>query len=220
MVRRRPSALQRWMGRKLRSGRHYRLRPKREGRSFPGCRGGGTRKVVTILDREKPEKSHRHPQFLPGGKDLLFTITTPDMTSFDEARIAVVSLDTGQRRVVVEGGTNPGFVSTGHLVYVRGGSLIAVPFDLRRLEIAGQPARVVDGVSVLEDGGLAVFSIAESGSIAYVRGSADERRDRVVVPPGKIEPVVDPVGQEPCACHRTGNGWRSRSKGRTIDVGA
>ena len=94
---------------------------------------------------------------------MLFTITTPDMNSFDEARIAVVSLDTGQRRVLFDGGTNPRFVSTGHLLYVRGGSLVAVPFDLRRLEIAGQPAPVVDGVNVLDDGGVADFSIADSG---------------------------------------------------------
>ena len=69
---------------------------------------GGTPEVLTRLDEH--EKSHRWPQFLPGSKAVLFSIQTPDMTSFDEARIAVVSLDTGQRRVVLNGGTNPRFV--------------------------------------------------------------------------------------------------------------
>jgi len=167
--------------------------PNARGGLFRVAAAGGTPQVVTMLDSVKHEKSHRHPQFLPGAKAVLFTITTSDMTSLDEGRIAVVSLETGQRRVVVDGGTNPWFASTGHLLYVRGGSLVAVPFDLRRLEIAGLPAPVVDGVSVLEDGGFAVFGIAQSGLLAYVRGNAHERRDRVVWVDrqGKIEPVMD-----------------------------
>ena len=167
--------------------------PKARSGLFRVAAAGGMAQVFTVLDREKHEKSHRHPHFLPDGKSVVFTVTTSDMNSFDEARIAVVSLATGQRHVVLDGGTNPRFVSTGHLLYVRGRSLIAVPFDLRGLAIVGQPAPVVEGVSVLDDGGVADFDIAENGLMAYVRGDAHERRDRVVWVDrqGRTEPAID-----------------------------
>jgi serine/threonine-protein kinase len=151
---------------------------------------GGTPQVLTTL--EAHEKSHRWPQFIPGSRAVLFTITTPDMTSFDGARIGVVSLDTHQRRVVLDGGTNPRFVSTGHLVYLRGASLVAIPFDPRRLEITGQPAAALDGVSVF-DAGDAQFAVAQTGLVAYVRGEVHTGHDRLVWVDrhGKVESLMD-----------------------------
>ena len=96
---------------------------------------GGTPKPLTVPDRKKGEVSHRWPEILPGGKARLFTIWTG--SSFDDARIGVLSLKTGEQRVLVEGGTYPRYVSSGHVVYARAGGLLAVPFDLRRLEVTG-----------------------------------------------------------------------------------
>ncbi len=141
---------------------------------------GGTPQVVTRLDEQEHEKSHRFPQFLPDGKTVLFTIVPTDITSFEEARIALLSLDTGKRRVLFKGGSNPKFVSTGHVIYARGASLYAVPFDLRRLEITGQPAPVMDGVHASAEYGFADFSLAANGSLAYIPGGLRES-DRSVV---------------------------------------
>ena len=141
---------------------------------------GGTTQVLTTLDEGKQEKSHRFPQFLPDGRSVLFNIVSADTKSFDEARIAVLSLDTGQIRVLLDGGTNPRFVPTGHLIYVRGTSLIAVPFDPGRLEITGQSIPVLDGVSTTAGHGLALVSVAESGLLAYVRGDIRGSDRRVV----------------------------------------
>ena len=35
---------------------------------------------------------------------------------------------------------------SGHLVYIRNGTLLAVPFDLKRLETSGPPVPVLEGV--------------------------------------------------------------------------
>lgn len=59
---------------------------------------------MTSLDAGRREISHRWPEPLPGGKTLLFTVKTADITSFDEARIGALDIATGGRRTVLEGG--------------------------------------------------------------------------------------------------------------------
>ncbi len=61
--------------------------------------------ILTTPDPIKGEYNHRWPQFLPGGKAVLFTIGTGD--SFDEASIGVLSLETGKIDVLLDGGTKP-----------------------------------------------------------------------------------------------------------------
>ncbi len=64
---------------------------------------GGTPQVVTTPDPGKGESSHRWPDVLPGGKAILFTIWTDG--TLDNAEIAVVSPETAEQRVLVEGGS-------------------------------------------------------------------------------------------------------------------
>jgi serine/threonine-protein kinase len=129
---------------------------------------GGTAKSLTIPDRKRGQISHRWPEILPGGKALLFTIWTGG--SFDSARIGVLSLETGEQRVLVEGGTYARYASSGHLVYARAGGLLAVPFNLRRLEVTGPPVSILEGVSMSPLSGAAEFSLSGDGSLAYVPG--------------------------------------------------
>jgi hypothetical protein len=67
---------------------------------------GGTPKPLTVPDRNKGEYGHRWPQILAGGRAVLFTVWTG--VSFDQARIGVLSLETGEQRVLVEGAPTPG----------------------------------------------------------------------------------------------------------------
>ena len=43
----------------------------------------------------------------------------------------------GIRRVLIEGGTMPEYLDSGHLVFKRADALMAVPFDLRTLQVTG-----------------------------------------------------------------------------------
>jgi hypothetical protein len=95
---------------------------------------GGIPSRATTLDAEKGEFSHRWPEWLPDGKTVLFTVGT--VGSWDDAQIVAQSLTSGQRHVLIQGGTHPRYSPTGHLVYARGGALLAVQFDPARLKIA------------------------------------------------------------------------------------
>jgi hypothetical protein len=85
------------------------------------------------------------PQLLPGGRAILFTLARNN--DWDAAQIVVQSLDTGMRRVVLERGTDARYVSTGHLVYALGSTLLGVPFDVATLAVTGGPVPLVEAVA-------------------------------------------------------------------------
>src|SRR5262245_27360759 len=106
---------------------------------------GGEAKPLTKPDAAKGESGHLWPHFLPTGKAVLFTSRSGP--SFDNARIEVLDLRTGERRVLIEGGSDARYSPSGHLIYARAGTLFAVPFDVDRLEVKGTPVPVLEGVS-------------------------------------------------------------------------
>jgi eukaryotic-like serine/threonine-protein kinase len=129
---------------------------------------GGKPRPLTTLNAEKGEATHRWPDILPGGKTALFTIHGGS-GDYEGARIGAVSIETGERRIVLEGGTNARYVPSGHILYVRGKSVFAVPFDAKRLEVTGSPAPVLDGVSGNTDGGFANYAVSRTGSLVYAQ---------------------------------------------------
>jgi eukaryotic-like serine/threonine-protein kinase len=134
---------------------------------------GGAVQLVTQLDKADGEKSHRWPIVLPGGKALVYAALTG--RSWSEAQIVLKRLDTGERRVLVRGGTSPFYAPTGHLVYAHDGSLYAVRFDLARLEVTGQPGEVAHDVYI-EASGAAGAAFTPSGLLVYVPSSSVQSR--------------------------------------------
>ena len=112
---------------------------------------GGDSTVLTKPDRARGEGDHLWPEFLPGGKAVLFTII-PVGGVIENAQIAVLDLRTGTSKVLIRGGSHAHYVPTGHLVYGVTGTLRAVAFDLGRLEVAGTPAPVLEGVVTTAQG--------------------------------------------------------------------
>ena len=101
--------------------------------------GGGTPEP---LMPERQPGAVAAPVLLPGGHAVLFH-------AFDDAagdRVAVLDLDTGEEKTVVEGGSNPAYVDTGHLVFARGDTLMAVPFKASELAVTGEPVALVQGI--------------------------------------------------------------------------
>jgi serine/threonine-protein kinase len=134
---------------------------------------GGKQEQVTVLDLDKQERSHRHAQMLPGGKAIIFTVSHGGIDSFDDARIDVFTLDTKRRKTLLEGGFCPRYSRSGHIVYARGGSLYAAPFDEQRLEVTGSPFKVVEGVFMSTNTGAAHFDISSAGALAYLAGKPE-----------------------------------------------
>jgi Tol biopolymer transport system component len=154
---------------------------------------GGKPQALTKVDRSMGENSHRWPQLLPGGKALLFSVVTGP--GWDDFHIAALRLDTGERRNVLRGGNTGRFVQTGHLVYDRAGTLLAVRFDPVRLEVTSSaPVTFAEGVP--RSGNLqgAEYSFSTAGSLAYIPASPRqfERRLVWVDRKGTVEPLQAP----------------------------
>jgi Tol biopolymer transport system component/tRNA A-37 threonylcarbamoyl transferase component Bud32 len=112
------------------------------------------------------------PQILPGGDGLLFTIAKVAQAPgarWDQARVVVHSLRTGERKIVLEGGSDARFVSTGHLIYAVGGVVFAAPFDLGTRELRGVAVPVVEGVRRGTNGSLQL-AVSDSGALIYLPG--------------------------------------------------
>jgi serine/threonine-protein kinase len=131
---------------------------------------GGTPMPVTKLN--SGEITHRWPQVLPGSQAVLLTASTHGGT-FDDANIDVISLKTGERKTVERGGLSPRYLATsagtGHLIYIHGSTLFAVPFDPSRLAPTGAPAPILEDVSSTGTaGGDFAFAGASSGPGTFV----------------------------------------------------
>jgi len=138
---------------------------------------GGTPQPLTRL--RKGEVAQRWPEFLPGGKAVLFA-AGPSGLTFINAKVAVESVGTGERRILAQAGTQPRYAPSGHLVYAQGGSLTAVPFDPQRLEVKGTAAPVVEGVLQSPVTGAAQYSFSDTGSLIYVPGGLQATQLRLV----------------------------------------
>jgi len=114
------------------------------------------------------------PVPLPGGRAVLFHIFGSDTN-----RIAVINLDTKQEKTLVDGASNM-FYLDGHLAFARGDTLMAVPFDLSQLSVAGDPVALVQGIRH-PAGGAADFVISANGTLAYVPTSEAPEATHAVV---------------------------------------
>jgi eukaryotic-like serine/threonine-protein kinase len=132
---------------------------------------GGTPEPLTKLDQQAGEVTHRWPQVLPGSKGVIFTHHNSG-SQFDDAEIAVYSADSRKVKTILHGGSYPRYLPSGHVAYVHNGTLFAVPFDAKHLEVTGQPVPLVEGVASNPNHGGAQFSFSDSGTFVYVAGSA------------------------------------------------
>lgn len=131
---------------------------------------GSEVEVLTRPDVSRGELTHRWPHHLPDGRTVLFTIGLEKNRSFDDSRIAAYSLDTGKITVLLNGGSKPQYLTTGHLIYARDGALMAVPFDPDTVEITGAPVAVVSDVQTSPTVGGAAFAVSRNGTLAYHPG--------------------------------------------------
>ena len=137
---------------------------------------GGNQQPLTRL--RKGEFIHRWPEFLPGGKAVLFANS---LTIFDgnNAQIAVQSIGNRERRDLGQG-TQPRYAASGHLLYAQSGTLMAAPFDARRLELAGTAVPALEGVMGSTVTGASQYSLSSTGTLVYLAGGVDASQSRLV----------------------------------------
>ena len=136
---------------------------------------GGTPERLTEPEGERP---HFWPEMLPGNRAVLFTSGPPGPSELK--LIEALDLVSGERHVLIRGGSHPRYVSSGHLVYSFNNTLRAVRFDLNRLEVFGEPIPLLDQVSMLVAGGANV-DVSGTDTLVYQRDTGRLATDRTLV---------------------------------------
>ena len=118
------------------------------------------------------------PQLLDDGETLLFTVIKPDAFNTqtlptDEGTIVVQSLRSRARTTIVNGGSAPRYINTGHLLYVQNGILFAAPFNPSRPAQVSGAVPIVEGVRRDPGGSFTPqYDVNDVGSLAYLPGPA------------------------------------------------
>jgi serine/threonine-protein kinase len=148
---------------------------------------GGGAPVALEGDRMKGV-IHRWPQVLPGSRAVLFTAYRLSEDS-EEASIEVLSLDRGKRKSL-ERGYFARYLPSGHLVFVRGNTLFAAPFDLRQLVLTGPPKPVLGDVSGPAYSGARNFDFSQAGAFFYLSGTVGNNQViSLLNGDGKVQPL-------------------------------
>jgi Tol biopolymer transport system component len=143
--------------------------------------GGGVATPLTRLDGN--EVSHRWPQFLPDGRHVMYLALenpqrdrrTDTAASLDSLHaIYVASLDAPDRTLVMRGVLRTLYAG-GHLLFLRGSTLMAQPFDARTLRPMGDPEPIAEGVANNTGNGRTAFAASDT-LLAYRVGPVAERK--------------------------------------------
>src|SRR5262249_47482076 len=109
------------------------------------------------------------PQMLDQGRAVLFTVASRQrgVDRWDQGQIVVQPVGSTERTVVLRGGSQGRYVSTGHLLYMTGDTLMAVPLDRAR-HVQSGPVPMIEGVRrfrVLIGSPAASFQVSANGSL-------------------------------------------------------
>ncbi len=139
--------------------------------------GGGSLEDFTTTAED--EIDHAVPQILPDGDTVIFGVL-PEGKGWTEASIFAKSLTNGKPKLLVEaGGGSARYVDSGHLIYKKGGALMAAPFDAARLQITGESVPVAEGVSNL--GAANTLTYSRNGTLVYLASSLAGAPPRALV---------------------------------------
>jgi len=137
--------------------------PTANGPIYRVSAAGGTPVAVTSLDSARQEDSHRWPYFLPDGKRFLYLARSSQK---EKSAIYVGSLEARETKLLLAGDLRAAYAAPGHLLFLREHTLVAQPFSLRGLEVAGEPSPIAEQV-MRNAAGHASFSASNNGILVY-----------------------------------------------------
>ena len=155
---------------------------------------GGVAVPLSALDKDLKELGHLRPSFLPDGRHYTYIARGSDAGG----SVYLASLDGMPRRrilsssqgVIYSPPTSRG--APGHLLFLRSGTLMAQPFDVRRLELAGDAIQVAERVG--NNNTYGYFSVSANGILVYRTGEPNRGQMRWVSRDGKVLGTVGPAG--------------------------
>jgi hypothetical protein len=116
------------------------------------------------LDEDDPTGSRPfRPQFLPDGRQFLYWSVSAD----GQSAVRAGSLDSRQTTLVAASDA-PGIYAAGHLLFQRGATLVAQPFDPRTLRLSDEPVAVTTEAAPGTFLDWVLFDASETGTLAFV----------------------------------------------------
>lgn len=111
----------------------------------------------------------------------------------EDYAVVAVGLKDGVVRLVMQNAIDPSYLPPGDLLFVRGSSIMAAPFDPIAAEVVGEAVEVVSNVMSSKWADEAKFSVSQNGTLAYVPGGrrGPGRRLIRVDATGKAEPLMN-----------------------------
>ncbi len=128
---------------------------------------GGKATPLTTLDVSRNETTHRWASFLPDGRHFLYLAASHGSSRESESnRVLIGDLAGGLSTPVTQARSNVEY-SRGHLLYARGGVLLAQRFDLRTLTVSGDPIPLAQRVGYDPGAFLGLFSASSDGVLVF-----------------------------------------------------
>jgi len=171
--------------------------PRAGGPLFRVSASEGPATPLFELDRSRQEISHGWPHFLPDGRHFLYGVTSVDAR---RNGVYLASLDGKEPRLLIGEAERAVYSASGHLLFLRGGTLVAQSFDVTSMQITGEafPIPGPDGEVIATD--TTLFSVSPNGVLAYVRTRQRtfqlrwyDRQGRVLEPLGDPAPYISVV---------------------------
>jgi Tol biopolymer transport system component len=159
---------------------------------------GGAVRTVMKADARRGEVVFGWPRFLPDGRHFIYFSSNrfPDSTG-----IYVASLGSSEKKFILRNDLQAWYAPPGYLVFARDETIMAQPFDARRLELSGQAMPVAEGVWSIRGAARASFSVSDNGVLAYVNATLWNAEldwfDRTGRPLGSVGPAVRREGLTP-----------------------
>jgi serine/threonine protein kinase/Tol biopolymer transport system component len=184
---------------------------------------GGIPTLLTTPDHSRNEIAHGVPVMLPDGHHFIYTRVS---TLLENGGVYVGSLDAKPERQSTNRllpdttraayvpspltGNTPGFLLFLRGVTLSGGTLMAQPFDPKRLELVGEAVPIAEHVTL--------FSVSPTGVLAFQRAETQgnsqltwyDRKGSVLSTAGEIgeyEQLALSPDQKRLAYERSGNLW-------------
>ena len=138
---------------------------------------GGTPAPLIPLNRSNQQLTLRWPVFLPDGNHFLYFAGNPLSESAASTNgIHLGSLDGKERKFLVQADSNALYAPPGYLLFLKGATLVAQPFDTRRVELTGEAVPIAEEVENPRDYRLGHFSVSQYGDLVYERGGQDREQ--------------------------------------------
>ena len=157
---------------------------------------GGMPAQITRLGQSEGDFTHRWPTFLPDARHFLYWGGTPFATSAPNSGIYLGALDSTEAKFLVRADSNALYAPPGYLLYLRGETLMAQPFDAGSLKLKGDALPIAEHVSSPQAFHRGLFTLSGTGLLAYETGQGGNAQFLWVDKQGnKIGTVGEPGNQ-------------------------